>query len=123
MRALQGCPTGEARITPGFNLRAKHVIHAVGPVWHGGDRGEPAMLASAYYAALSIAKQHQLKSVAFPAISTGVYGYPIASAADVAVKTVRDFGKSPGTLQLVLFACFNGEAVEAYRRLGVPVDT
>src|SRR5580765_1638884 len=78
--AIGGCPTGEARITPGFNLKARFVIHAVGPVWHGGAKGEPDLLASAYRASLSLSKAHRLKSIAFPAISTGIYGYPLEEA-------------------------------------------
>ena len=123
MLALGGCPTGEARITPGFRLRAKHVIHAVGPVWHGGHRGEPDLLAGAYRSALQLAEEHALKTIAFPAISTGVYGYPVIAAARVAVDTVREFGTPARSVQSVLFACFGNEALDAYRRLGVPIDT
>ena len=119
MRALGGCPTGEACITPGFNLPAKYVIHAVGPIWHGGNRGEPELLASAYRAALEVAKKHGLRSIAFPAISTGVYGYPVAEATRVAVAAVREFGKDPGTVQLVHFACFSPAAFDEYRKAGV----
>src|SRR5262245_59758790 len=103
---LDGCPTGEARITPGFNLKARFVIHAVGPVWHGGSQGEPELLASAYRASLALAKKHQLKSVAFPAISTGIYGYPLDEATQVAVDTVRKEVAKPGSLDQVLFGCF-----------------
>ncbi|MEZ5319512.1 MAG: O-acetyl-ADP-ribose deacetylase [Vicinamibacterales bacterium] len=114
------CPTGEARITPGFNLPARHVIHAVGPVWHGGGAGEPAQLASAYRASLALARDHGLTSLAFPAISTGIFGYPLADATHVAVAAVRDFlADRPGTLEHVVFACFSPEVLEAYRREGV----
>jgi O-acetyl-ADP-ribose deacetylase (regulator of RNase III) len=121
MLALHGCPTGEARITPGFRLKAKHVIHALGPVWEGGQRGEPRLLANAYRSALALAKENSLKTVAFPAISTGVYGYPLDPAAQIAVETVREFGKAPGSVQAVIFACFSNEALQAYSKLGVPI--
>jgi len=83
------CPTGQSRITPGFNLRARYVIHTVGPVWHGGTRGEPALLASCYRTALELARQHQVRSIAFPAISCGVYGYPLDQAAAIAARETR----------------------------------
>jgi O-acetyl-ADP-ribose deacetylase len=83
------CPTGQSRITPGFNLRARYVIHTVGPVWRGGTRGEPALLASCYRTALELARQHQVRSIAFPAISCGVYGYPLDQAATIAVRETR----------------------------------
>ena len=83
------CPTGQSRITPGFNLRARYVIHTVGPVWRGGMRGEPALLASCYRTALELARQHQVRSIAFPAISCGVYGYPLDQAAAIAVGETR----------------------------------
>jgi O-acetyl-ADP-ribose deacetylase len=80
------CPTGQSRITPGFNLRARYVIHTVGPIWRGGARGEPALLASCYRTALELARQHQVRSIAFPAISCGIYGYPLDQAAAIAVR-------------------------------------
>jgi len=83
------CPTGDSRITPGFNLRARYVIHTVGPVWHGGARGEPALLASCYRTALELARQHRVRSIAFPAISCGIYGYPVDQAAAIAVRETR----------------------------------
>jgi len=83
------CPTGQSRITPGFNLRARYVIHTAGPVWRGGTRGEPALLASCYRTALELARQHQVRSIAFPAISCGVYGYPLEQAAAIAVRETR----------------------------------
>ena len=110
--AIGHCPTGEARITPGFRLPARYVIHAVGPVWRGGAEGEADLLASAYRSALELADAHGLRSIAFPAISTGIYGYPLEQAAAVAVRTVREFGKG---LQLVVFACFDPEVEGAYR--------
>lgn len=108
-RALGGCPTGEARITGGHDLVARRVIHAVGPIWHGGDRGEPAALASAYRRSLGLARDHGLASIAFPAISTGVYGFPGRLAADIAVATVLEETVSPPP-SLVVFCCFSRDA-------------
>ena len=88
-RPLRGCRVGESKITPGFRLVAKHVIHTVGPVWHGGRSNEPAQLASCYRTALALAREHGLDRIAFPAISTGVYGYPAAAAAEVACRTIH----------------------------------
>ena len=113
------CPTGEARITPGFALPATYVIHAVGPIWRGGHRGDPDLLASAYRASLALAKEYQLASIAFPAISTGIYGYPVPEAANVAAASVRDELQNPGTLTHVVFACFSQPVLDAYRAAGV----
>ena len=109
------CPTGEARITPGFDLPARYVIHTVGPVWHGGDRGEPALLASAYDASLRLAAERGLDTVAFPAISCGVYGYPLGEAAHVAVSTVRAFQAAHPHPRCVLLVAFGGEVEQALR--------
>jgi O-acetyl-ADP-ribose deacetylase (regulator of RNase III) len=117
--ALGGCPTGEACITPGFRLPARWVIHAVGPIWRGGGDGEADLLASAYRASLALAREHRCRSIAFPAISTGIYGYPLDEATRVAVDTVRAFGADPGTIELVHFACFDERTLDAYRRAGV----
>ncbi len=117
--AIDGCPTGEARLTPGFRLPARHVIHAVGPVWQGGRSGEPELLASAYRAALRLAAGHGLRSVAFPAISTGIYGYPLREATDVAVRAVRAALEEGSSVAEVTFACFSPEALAAYRAAGV----
>jgi len=114
-----GCPTGEARITPGFNLPARYVIHAVGPVWNGGGHGEAGLLAGAYRSALEIAKAEGIRTIAFPAISTGIYGYPLADAAGIAVREVRRAAEDPGSLEGVIFACFSDEAVAAYRAAGI----
>jgi O-acetyl-ADP-ribose deacetylase (regulator of RNase III) len=119
MRALGGCPTGEARITPGFRLAAKYVIHAVGPVWRGGAQGEPELLAGAYRSALLLAREHDCEAMAFPAISTGVYGYPAAEAVRIATDTCRQFGDDPGTLKAVYFACFSARMLDLYRDAGV----
>ena len=109
-RALGGCPTGEARITPGFALPAKHVIHAVGPVWHGGAAGEDALLASCYRSAMALAAAHGLASIAFPAISTGVYRFPPARAAGLAVGAVAEALARPSSVERVVFACFGTES-------------
>jgi O-acetyl-ADP-ribose deacetylase (regulator of RNase III) len=113
------CPTGEARLTSGFRLPARFVIHAVGPVWQGGGAGEPELLASAYRQSLRIARENELASIAFPAISTGIHGYPLAEATDIAVATVRGETAHPGSLRQIVFACFNSEALAEYRRAGV----
>jgi len=113
------CPVGEARLTPGFDLPARFVIHAVGPVWHGGDRNEAALLASAYRASLELARENAIASIAFPAISTGIYGYPLKEATAVAVAAVREFSAAPGSLQHVIFACFSDDALAAYTAEGV----
>jgi O-acetyl-ADP-ribose deacetylase (regulator of RNase III) len=118
-RTAGSCPTGEARITPGFRLPARFVIHAVGPIWSGGSSGEAAQLASAYRASLDLAKANQLSSIAFPAISTGIYGYPLELATGVAVATVREELRQPGSLTLVIFACFSPTVLAIYERLGV----
>ena len=118
-RQVAPCPTGDARITPGFRLPARWVIHAVGPVRHGGQAGEPALLASAYRTALAIAARHQLRSVAFPAISTGIFGYPLESATRVAVDTVRECLKGETSVNEVVFACFSPEVLAAYREAGI----
>ena len=115
-RAAGPCPTGEARITPGFELKARHVIHAVGPVWHGGGAGEDALLAGAYGSSLELAREHGLRSIAFPAISTGVYGYPLERATRIAVETVRAWSEGHAEPHRVVFCVFGAEAEAAYRR-------
>ena len=111
-RTLGGCPTGQAKVTPGFRLAARWVIHTVGPIWHGGDESEPELLASCYRESLALADEVNARSVAFPAISTGVYGYPIAPATQIAADTVRS---TPTTVELVRFVCFNDETLSAYQ--------
>jgi len=118
-RQVAPCPTGEARITPGFRLPARWVIHAVGPVWRGGHAGEPALLASAYRSALALAARQRLRSVAFPAISTGIFGYPLQPAIRVAVETVREYLVGETSVNEVVFACFSPEVLAAYREAGV----
>jgi O-acetyl-ADP-ribose deacetylase (regulator of RNase III) len=117
--AIGHCPTGEARITRGFRLAARYVIHAVGPVWHGGEQGEAVLLASAYHSAMRLAVEHNLTSIAFPAISTGIYGYPLDQATSIAVRTVREAAKPGMSLRQVIFACFSPEVEDVYRRAGV----
>jgi O-acetyl-ADP-ribose deacetylase len=116
-RGLGGCRPGEAKMTGGYRLKARHVIHTVGPVWHGGDRGERETLASCYRESLRLAAAAGLKSIAFPAISTGVYGYPKEEAAQVAVETVQAFVAENPALDEVIFACFSGPDLEIYERL------
>ena len=114
-KQIGGCPTGKAVITTGGNLLARKVIHTVGPVWSGGHNGESDLLASAYQSSLQLAFEHDLKSIAFPNISTGIYGYPKDLAAEVAVKTVRAFANAlPDT---VYFVCFDEENYRIYERL------
>ena len=114
-RTLGGCPTGEAKITAGYNLPAKHVIHTVGPVWHGGASGEDALLASCYRRSLEIAAERGLKSIAFPAISTGVYRFPTERAASIAARTVADFLASHDRPTKVIFCCFGNKSAAIHR--------
>ena len=115
VRKIGGCETGQAVETPGFALKARYVIHAVGPRWSGGDRDEDGLLASAYRTSLKIAKQIGARSIAFPAISTGIYGFPLDRATGIAVATVRDFLQDDSSLDKVVFAVFGDEAETAYR--------
>ena len=110
-RGLGGCPVGEAKVSPGFALPARWVIHTVGPVWRGGDVGEPELLASCYRTSLARADEVGARSIAIPAISTGVYGYPPGPAAEIAVATIRS---TPTHVELVRFVCFNDSATAAY---------
>lgn len=113
---LAPCPTGRAAITPGFGLPARFVIHAVGPRWQGGQAGEAALLAEAYRSALTLARERQLTAVAFPAISTGIYGFPLAEATRIAVATVGDWLQREPLPRRVVFAVFGAEAEAAYRK-------
>jgi len=115
-RMLGGCPTGEARITRGYRLPARHVIHAVGPVWRGGDAGEDALLAACYRNALALAVTHAIRSIAFPAISTGIYGFPSGRAARIAVAAVRSFLSGDSPLERAIFCCFDAATLAHYRR-------
>ena len=111
--ALGGCPTGDARITPGFGLPAEFIVHAVGPVWHGGDSGEAALLESCYRRSVEVAREAGAESIAFPALSTGIYGYPKRPAAEIAVRTLRECADD---LDVVLIA-FDAETLEIYEEL------
>ena len=115
-RTLGGCPTGEAKVTKGYDLPATHVIHTVGPVWKGGKHGEPAQLASAYRKCLQLAVDHKCESIAFPAISTGVYGYPLDLAANIAIKTCVDFQKWHKQPREIRFVLFSEGALGAFAR-------
>lgn len=115
-RSLGGCPAGDARLTRGYRLPARYVIHAVGPVWSGGRAGEAELLASCYRRALELASERALRSIAFPAISCGVYGYPIEEAARIAVGEVHANLPSHASIELVQFCCFGEEIASAYRR-------
>lgn len=114
-RRLKGCETGEAKMTGGHQLLARYVIHTVGPVWSGGNAQEAELLASCYRRCLELADAQGLTSIAFPAISCGVYGYPLRSATAIAVRTVRAFGEQARTLRQVIFACYSEDALNAYR--------
>ncbi len=114
-RPLGGCPTGEARITGGYRLAAKYVIHTVGPIWQGGGEDEEALLAGCYRNSLVLARDNGLRSIAFPAISTGVYRFPSDRAAEIAVQTVADFLAQNELPETVLFCCFGRASVDAHR--------
>jgi O-acetyl-ADP-ribose deacetylase (regulator of RNase III) len=117
-RRVGGCPTGEARVTRGHRLPATWVIHTVGPVWHGGSRGEPELLRRCYVNVLALAHERGARSVAFPSISTGAYGYPIREAAGIAVTAVRtEIARAPGSLALVRFVCFGAADLAVYQDL------
>lgn len=115
-RKIGGCPTGEARITHGYNLKAKWVIHTVGPIWHGGNTGEEKLLANCYRNSFSLASQYSLHSLAFPSISTGAYRYPLQKAVAVALREIKAGLKKYPEIELVLVMCFGVEVYEEYRR-------
>lgn len=117
-RLLGGCPTGQAKITKGYRLPARYVIHTVGPVWRGGGRDEDALLASCYQESLALAVQHNLKTVAFPAISTGVYSFPLERATQIAFREVRQFLAQDETLEKVIFVCYDRQTYEVYQAAG-----
>jgi len=116
-KALGGCPTGQVKMTPGFRLPAKAVLHAVGPVWHGGKQGEPEALASCYQNAMALAAEHRFASIAFSAISCGIYGYPNDEAVEIAVKSVKQALAAKTTVQRVVFCCFDRAMADRYRRV------
>ena len=110
------CPTGESRITPGFDLAARHVIHTVGPVWRGGMEGEPDLLAGCYRSALALAGEHRLRSIAFPAISCGVYGYPLDQAATLAVREIRSLEAAATSVEEIALVAFDVAVLAALRK-------
>ena len=113
-RLLGGCKTGQAKITAGHNLPAHHVIHTVGPVWNGGGQGEPELLASCYRSSLSLAARNNVKTIAFPAISCGVYGYPVKQACEIAMKEIIRFLSNDDSIEKVIFTCFDQDIYQAY---------
>jgi O-acetyl-ADP-ribose deacetylase len=115
-RTLNGCKTGDAKITKGYKLPAKWVIHTVGPIWRGGNQGENDLLASCYRRSLEIATEYKLKSIAFSAISTGVYGYPIEDATKIAIAEVKNFLNKETSIELIMFVCFNQQIYECYKK-------
>ena len=114
-RTLGGCPTGHAKITSGYDLAAKHVIHTVGPIWQGGDGNEDALLASCYRCSLEVALKNDITSIAFPAISTGVYRFPVLRACSIAVRTVVDFIRNEPSILQVVFCCFGVDITKAVK--------
>jgi O-acetyl-ADP-ribose deacetylase len=116
-RQLGGCRTGEAKFTKGYRLPARYILHTVGPVWHGGRQGEPESLASCYRSCLELADAHGIVTVAFPSISTGIYGYPVGEAAKIAVTAARDLTTKSTGLSEVLFCCFSESDVTLYQKL------
>lgn len=115
-RSLGGCATGDAKITKGYNLPAKWIIHTVGPIWRGGNHGEDQLLANCYRRCLELAVENQIKSIAFPAISTGIYGFPLERATIIAVEEVKAFLKPNNYLKKVVFVCFSQEAFNCYQK-------
>ena len=116
-RNLNGCPTGEAKMTAGYQLPAENIIHTVGPVWHGGEQGEPELLANCYRNSLQLAKMAGLTSIAFPSISTGVYGYPSKEACRIAISETLQFLQQPGSLEKVIFCCFSDSDTRCYQQI------
>lgn len=117
---LDGCPTGEAKITGGFRLKARYIIHTVGPVWHGGYNDETNLLASCYISSLTLAKKNKIKTIAFPGISTGVYGFPKDLAALIAVNETRRFIRQSSLPEKIIFVAFDDDSFEKYRKILFP---
>lgn len=115
-RTLGGCETGEAKISPGFNLPAKFIIHTVGPVWNGGNYNEDKLLANCYRNSLKLAVENKIKTIAFPAISTGVYGFPLERATKIAIKEVKDFLEKNQSIEKVIFVCFDDRTYQTYQK-------
>lgn len=116
-RKLGGCATGEAKISPGFRLPSKYIIHSVGPIWQGGTANEDQLLANCYQNSLKLAVENQIKTIAFPAISTGVYGFPLDRATEIAIRTVKGFLRDNDAIEKVVFVCFDDNTYEVYKRL------
>ena len=116
-RTLNGCKTGQSKITKGYNLPAKYVIHTVGPVWHGGNKNERELLKSCYETALNLAKENEIKTIAFPAISCGVYRFPLDEACKIATDAVRDFINNNDCFEKIIFIGINDDVVETYKRI------
>ena len=116
-RRLGGCNPGEAKITAGYRLPARFVVHTVGPIWHGGKRGEPEILANCYRNSLKVAVENRVKTIAFPAISCGAHGYPIEQAAAIAVQTTREFLKNDNHIEKVIFVVFSDDLYDSYRQM------
>ena len=121
-RLLGGCKTGDAKITKGYKLAAQHVIHTVGPVWNGGTRGEPEKLASCYQRSLTLAKENEVRSIAFPAISCGIYGYPIEAAAEIALREVSEWVASHDLPERIVFCCFSESHLRTYEDVRTRLD-
>jgi O-acetyl-ADP-ribose deacetylase (regulator of RNase III) len=121
-RLLGGCKTGQAKITRGYRLPAQYVIHTVGPVWNGGDHNEPELLATCYRSCFEIARKHELHSLAFPAISCGIYGYPIEQATEIAVRETVSKLENNSAIESVIFACFGDQVYSAYQQILQPIQ-
>lgn len=115
-RQLNGCPAGKAKITGGYNLPAKYVIHTVGPIWRGGDSGESKLLAECYRNSLKLAAEHKIRSIAFPSVSTGVYGYPVELASAIALREIKGFMEDNSTVDRVIVVCFDDETYSVYQK-------
>jgi len=116
-KKLGGCPTGEAKFSPGFKLPAKYIIHTVGPVWNGGNQNEDELLANCYKNSLRLAAENNIKAIAFPSISTGVYGFPVERASKIAVKEVKDFIEGNPSIEKIIFVCFDDYTYEVYDKI------
>lgn len=116
-KKLNGCKTGEAKITKGYNLPSNFVIHTVGPVWNGGNYNEDELLSNCYQSSLKLSVKFQIKTIAFPAISTGVYGFPLERATQIAIKTVKDFLENDKSIQQVIFVCFDENTYKTYKNI------
>ena len=114
-KKLNGCKTGEAKITQGYNLQSKFVIHTVGPIWNGGNYNEDELLTNCYFNSLKLAVENKIKTIAFPAISTGVYGFPLERAAQIAIKTVKKFIQSDKSIEKIIFVCFDDRTYQTYK--------